>query len=268
MSELHAAILTVCEEDHPLSVRGVFYRVMSAGAVAKSEQSYNAVQREVLKLRRAGRLPYDWIADGTRWHLKDPSWSTVEDALSDAASSYRRALWNDQNTYVEVWSEKEAISSIVSPITNEWDVPLMIARGFASESFLYSTAQAIRSHGKPAMIYQLGDHDPSGLAAWTHVQRKLSEFAPDVHIMFERLAVTEAQIEELRLPTRPTKTSDSRARTFVGDSVEVDAIPTSVLRPIVEDAITSWIDPVALRVTRLAEQSERDGLLAMANGWQ
>ena len=267
LHELDLMICRVCAEDHPLSVRGVFYRVMSAGAVAKSEKAYGAVQREVLKLRRSGILPYEWIADGTRWQVKQPSWDTAQDALDDAVSSYRRALWHNQSVYVEVWSEKDAIASIVSPTTDKWDVPLMIARGFASESFLWSTASAIRGQRKPAVIYQLGDHDPSGVAAWKHVQTKLAEFAPDVEIEFERLAVTEDQIAEYNLPTRRTKITDSRSKTFIGESVEVDAIPTSILRGIVEDAITSWIDPDALRITEMVEAEELEGLRAMAAGW-
>lgn len=267
IAELQQAILEVCEIDHPLSVRGVFYRVMSTGAVEKTEKAYCAVQREVLKLRRCGDLPYEWIADGTRWHVKDPSWDGIEEVLDAAASSYQRALWNDQDVYVEVWSEKEAISSIVSPITNKWDVPLMIARGFASESFLWSTASTIRNVDKPTIIYQLGDHDPSGVAAWEHVQKALRGFAPDADITFQRLAVTESQIRQLDLPTRPTKASDTRSKTFTGESVEVDAIPTRVLQRIVENAIETNIDPQALAVTRLAEASERQGLLAMARGW-
>jgi hypothetical protein len=267
LHELDLMICRVCAEDHPLSVRGVFYRVMSAGAVEKSEKAYAAVQREVLKLRRSGILPYEWIADGTRWHVKSRSWDSVEDALDDAASSYRRGLWQDQDVYVEVWSEKEAISSIVSPITNRWDVPLMIARGFASESFLWTTAETIRAAGKPAVVYQLGDHDPSGISAWRHIQRRLTDFAPDVDITFERLAVTEDQIADHDLPTRPTKITDSRAKTFIGDSVEVDAIPTRILRGIVEDGITSWIDPEQLRITQMVEAEELEGLKALANRW-
>lgn len=259
--------MAVCTEDHPLSVRGVFYRVMSAGAIAKTETGYNTIQRQVLKLRRSGRLPYSWIADGTRWHLKAVSWGSVEDALDDVAASYRRALWHDQDVYVEVWSEKEAISSIVSPVTNRWDVPLMIARGFASESFLWSTAATIAAVGKPTVVYQLGDHDPSGVAAWQHIQQRLRDFAPDADITFQRIAVTEQQIDELGLPTRPTKASDTRAKTFVGESVEVDAIPTRVLVRLVEDAIVGHIDPAALRVTRDIEASERQGLATMARGW-
>lgn len=263
---LQGAILEVTEEDHPLTVRGVFYRVVSLGEIPKTEKGYDAIQREVLKLRRSGELRYDYIADGTRWRLKSRSWDSVEDALYDAAVSYRRALWHEQDVYVEVWSEKDAISNIVSEITDEWDVPLLVARGFASESFLWSTAREMRAAKRPAVVYQLGDHDPSGVAAWEHVQDRLRAFAPDVPITFKRLAVTPEQIVDLELPTRPTKASDSRARNFIGESVEVDAIPTSILQRLVADAIESHIDPVALHATRVAEASERAGLLALAGG--
>jgi hypothetical protein len=146
----------------------------------------------------------------------------------------------------------------------------MIARGFASESFLWSTANTIRQQdraGKDVVIYQLGDHDPSGVAAWEHVQTRLAEFAPDAYIHFERLAVTEQQIAAYNLPTRPTKTTDSRAKNFVGESVEVDGIPTSILREVVENAILSWIDPEQLRITKMVEEQELEGLRAMAAGW-
>jgi hypothetical protein len=46
LHELDLAICQVCAEDHPLTVRGVFYRVMSAGAVEKTEKAYAAVQRK------------------------------------------------------------------------------------------------------------------------------------------------------------------------------------------------------------------------------
>src|SRR5262249_29243111 len=85
-------------------------------------------------------------------------------------------------------------------------------------------------------------------------------------VFFERLAVTQDQVYELDLPTRPTKSSDTRAAGFRGGSVEVDAIPPTILREIVEDAITQHIDPEALRLTEVAEQSEREILTSMIGG--
>jgi hypothetical protein len=52
---------------------------------------------------------------------------------------------------------------------------------------------------------------------------------------FVRVAVNPEQIEEFDLPTRPTKKTDSRAKTFEGESVEVDAIPPARLRQMVEE---------------------------------
>ena len=68
------------------------------------------------------------------------------------------------------------------------------------------------------------------------------------------------------LPTRPTKTTDSRAAGFTGESVEVDAIAPSVLREIVEAAIVRHIDGRSLDLTYMVEDSERRVLTAMIGG--
>jgi hypothetical protein len=270
------------ELDHPITLRGVFYRVVTAGAVDKTEHGYQKIKRELLKLRRDGTVPYDWITDGTRWISKPASYDGIEDVLEAAAASYRRALWHDQDTEVQIYSEKDAISSVVLPVTERWDVPLGIVRGYASETFAWQVAQSILAaarRSKSTHIYQLGDHDPSGIDAWRSFQERVTGFLldatttpagvvvhPDVWCSFERLAVTPDQITGLNLPTRPTKRSDSRAAGFDGESVEVDAIPPTILRQLVEDAITSHIDPEALRLTRIAEQSEREVLSNMIGG--
>lgn len=68
------------------------------------------------------------------------------------------------------------------------------------------------------------------------------------------------QIEELGLPTRPTKKTDSRARDFDGESVEVDAIPPRHLRNLVADAIVGHVDRVLLGGLMKVEEAERETL--------
>ena len=87
---------------------------------------------------------------------------------------------------------------------------------------------------------------------------KLRRYAPDAEIHFERPAVTREQVEEWNLPTRPTKTSDPRAKKFSGTSVELDAIPARKLREIVRDCIERHVDQQQLEVLRAAEKSERE----------
>ena len=258
---IDAAILDIAETENPVTVRGLFYQVTSRGLVEKTEPGYLVVQRQTLKLRRAGVLPYSWITDGTRLRLHQATWSSTQAALENTAKMYRRDLWIDQPVHVEIWTEKDAITGVVYPVTNEYDVPLMISRGFCSETFLEKTAEEINAEGKDAVIYQLGDHDPSGVAAWEDIQRKLVGFVdPGIDLVFERIAVTPEQIVSMNLLTRPTKKSDPRAAKFVGESVEVDAIPSTTLRDLVRAAIEQWIPAEHLETIRAVEESEREVL--------
>ena len=134
--------------------------------------------------------------------------------------------------------------------------------GFSSLSFLHSAASDINDLGKPAYIYHLGDHDPSGICAAEKIEQTLREFAPDADIHFERLAVLPEQILDWKLPTRPTKKSDSRAKRFKGDSVELDAIHPDRLRQIVLEVIEQHLPENQLEILEVAEESER-GILQM-----
>jgi hypothetical protein len=85
----------------------------------------------------------------------------------------------------------------------------------------------------------------------------LRELAPDAEILFERIAVTPAQIRNWNLPSRPTKISDSRAKGFGDISVELDAIEPAKLRRIVELAIENHLPDHQYKVLKAAEESER-----------
>ncbi|MDP9460819.1 MAG: hypothetical protein M3Q22_11425, partial [Actinomycetota bacterium] len=214
------AILVAVRDEHPVSLRGVYYRVVSAGAVDKTEAGYRLVGRQLLKLRQAGAVPYSWITDGTRYVIRPDTWFDVDAALRHTASTYRRQLWWNQAVDVQMFTEKDAITGVIEDVTFEWDVPLGVLRGYASESFCWKVAELLSRH-KPTILYQLGDHDPSGVDAWRSFAAKVTEFAPDKDVTFERLAVTPEQVIAWSLPTRPTKSTDSRAGGFDGGSVEV-----------------------------------------------
>jgi hypothetical protein len=144
-------------------------------------------------------------------------------------------------------------------VTSRYDVPLMVARGYASLSFLYSAAEAINELTVPTYIYHLGDFDPSGVNAGEKIEETLRELAPDADITFERIAVTPEQINDWDLPTRPTKTSDKRAKNFGSSiSVELDAIEPNQLRALVQDTIEQHLPAEQFEVLKAAEESERE----------
>jgi hypothetical protein len=233
--------------------------MVSRGAIAKTENEYNStVCRLLVKMRRAGEIPFHWISDNTRWMRKPRTFSSLEDALRLTRQTYRRSLWDNQDVYVEVWTEKDALAGVLLDVTREWDVPLMVSRGFSSITYLHSAAENIAEQDKPTFIYYFGDHDPSGVVVDRKIEQGLREFAPDAEIEFERVAVRPEQIVEWRLPTRPTKKTDSRSKSFEGESVEVDAIEPARLRQIVRGCIEKHVDRQALAVLRVAERNERE----------
>ena len=249
------------EAEHPLTIRHVFYRLVSLGLISKTEAEYkNTVCRLLAKMRRDGRVPYDHLTDNTRWRMKPQSYASLTNALDALQDDYRRALWGNQDVYVEVWTEKDAIGSILYPITSHWDVPLMTARGYASLSFLYSVAEDLKAIVKPAYLYYFGDHDPSGEDARRFVEQTIREMAPDIEVHFELVAVTPQQIIDYDLPTRPTKKTDSRAKYFKGESVEVDAMPPEILRLLCRQCSCEHIDTDQLERLETVEAAERDTL--------
>jgi hypothetical protein len=249
---------------HPMTVRGVFYQMVKLGAVTKTEnECKRTVNRLLTKMRLAGELPFDWIADNTRWMRKPRTHGSMETALAEVARTYRRALWDGQDAYVEVWCEKDALAGVLYEVTDPFDVPLMVTRGGCSLSFLYEAAQAIRAQRRPAYLYYLGDYDNSGILIPRAVERRLRAFAPNAIIHFERLAVNQEQINEWSLPTRPSKV---RSRHFTSsESVELDAVSAPILRSLVEAAIRRHLDDAALDRTKRIEAEERATLLALSS---
>ena len=94
-----------------------------------------------------------------------------------AADHYWKRLWTDANCVVQIWLEKAALEGVIQEVTHEYDVPLMVARGYGSLSFLHKAAMDLDSK-RPTHIYYLGDHDPSGENAGDVTEERLRKLAP------------------------------------------------------------------------------------------
>jgi hypothetical protein len=250
-----------------MTVRQVFYQASSVHRlVEKTERGYAKIQTDLTLMRRAGELPYNWLTDSTRWQRKPQTFGSVEEALKETAKFYRKSLWADIGAYVEIWLEKDALAGVIYPITAYYDVPLMVARGYASLSFLHTAAEYIKRLTVPTFIYHLGDFDPSGVNAGEKIEETLREMAPHAEIYFERIAVTPEQIEEWDLPTRPTKASDTRSKNFGEISVELDAIDPNTLRGLVQATIEQHFPQEQFAVLKAAEESEREIISRLVGG--
>jgi hypothetical protein len=247
-------ILELPYEQEQMTVRGIFYALTTRGIVEKSEAGYRQVQRQVLLLRREGKLDWNFVADGTRWVNEPETWDSTEDVLRETARTYRRNLWRSQGIRIEVWLEKDALASLIRPVTYGFGVRLMVSRGQSSETYCYHAAREARAAAKAdveTFVYALYDSDRYGRDAAAKVKEKLRRYSDGTPIGFELLAVTDEQIEEWELPTRPAKKAGDP------DAVELDAISPDKLKALVENAIVSQIDTETWEKEEAVEASER-----------
>ncbi len=266
MEVIRCAIEDFLAVMNPATDRQTFYHIASKlQLIAKEENQYkHTIVRLLSEMRRSGRIPFSWIADSTRWMRKPTTYSSLADMLERGAEFYRRALWDSMPVYIEIWLEKEALAGVIVDVTHEFDVPLMVTRGYASLSYLHSAAETIQARGKPTYLYYFGDSDPSGKDISRVVEQGIREFAPDCEIHFERVAVTDEQIVKWNLPTRPPKPKDSRINNYTGPSVELDAIEPDDLRALVRDCILRHIDLDEMHRLEEIEAASRESLKNMA----
>ena len=262
VADIRAEIFAVLRDDHPMTVRQVFYQLVVRDAIEKSEHEYkNTVVRLLGEMRLSGSVPWSWITDESRRTHQTQTYDSVKDALTETARFYRRSALRESDVYIEIWSEKEALSGIIWDEASEYDVPVVVSKGvpsltqlFGSFANIHAAAQA----GKYSYLYQFGDHDPSGCLIPEVIRLRLTEFSqkndcPPPRV--ERIALTPEQIRRYRLPSRPTKRDgNSHAAKFAGRSTELDALPNQVLRRLVRGCIEQHISPHQVTILREAEE--------------
>jgi hypothetical protein len=265
-------ILDVLEDDHPQSIRHVFYRLTDPRLpepVAKSELGYRVVQNRLTLMRREDRVPYGWISDTTRRGYFTPTYGNGAEFLRRHIGAYRADLWARADAYVEVWCESRSIAGVIVDLCQELAVSLYPAGGFSSISFAYEAAEFIRYEcedaGKPANVLYIGDYDPAGVLIDRSLEAELRQHLPEgLEFYFHRLAITEAQIAYFDLPTKPRKESDRRAL-HVQQTVEAEAMPAAILRSLLRGKLEPFLPSGALETAKAAEESEREQLRRWAD---
>jgi hypothetical protein len=267
IAAIRTAIHDVLKNDHPQTVRQVFYQLVTRNVVEKTENEYQrTVIRLLAEMRLADQVDWDWIVDETRQSKITQTFDSVTDALRDTAQFYRRSALRESDVYIEVWSEKEALAGIIYEAASDYDVPVEVSKGMPSLTQIWGTARAVINaarHGKRSYIYQFGDWDPTGCLIPKSLERRLHEFCTKYGCRFlpvvERIALTKEQIEQYRLPTRPTKLKGNpHAKDFKGRSVELDALPSRILRQLVTECIERHITSEQVSILRTTEDSERE----------
>jgi hypothetical protein len=289
---LVTAATETLERERPMTLRQLYYRLISAGALRNDQKEYKRLGAVMTRLREAGDVPRTWIVDHVRSTLKPSSWTGLADFADTVRDAYRKDFWASLPDHVEVFVEKDAIAGTIQPVTEEYDIRLRVCRGYSSVSFAGEIADLWAEIVKPIFAYYVGDFDPSGFDLERDLREKLERYSSTVicpyegddpkslmselsvmppFVVWNRLAVCEADFEEHNIIALPVKHSDNRAKEFIGRyghrCAEVDALPPSELRERVRLAILRHIDLDRWKRLEKVEAAEQKTLANVLDRW-
>ena len=90
---LIASALEILTAYHPMTVRQVYYQLVSSQVIENNRGEYQAVSNAIVQGRREGLIPWEWVEDRLRRPRSVTMWDDLPDFADTAVASYRRCVW-------------------------------------------------------------------------------------------------------------------------------------------------------------------------------
>lgn len=239
----------------PLTLRQIYYRLVAAETIQNTRSQYNMLSMLVKNMRLAKRISWDSITDRTRRVTDKKGWTDKEefmDAWADQVlSGYSRCLVQEQEKYIELWVEKDALSTVFERVAWPYCIRVVVCKGYQSVSFIrgyYERALKAMEKGQIPVILYFGDFDPSGVQMFKATQETLESDMGLFDVVYKRIALNYEDIIKHELPNNPdaVKKTDTRYKAFVNEygayAVELDAIHPATLKKIAVKAVEAELD--------------------------
>jgi hypothetical protein len=244
--------------DTPVTLRQLFYRLVSRGLVPNTIGAYKGLSAHTAQARRDGEFPA--LIDRTRTIHRYASWTSPARALYRTYSTYRRDRTEGQKVALYLGVEKAGMVVQLQAWFGDLGVPVLALGGYASQTYVDDIADHVLQQDREAVLLYAGDHDPSG----HDIDRDLVE-RTDCWAEVIRVALNPEQIIGYNLPEMPGKAKDSRAGKFTerfGElvQVELDALDPDDLRALYQAALGRFWDESAHQAVLDREETERDRL--------
>ncbi|HEY0090123.1 MAG TPA: hypothetical protein VGB37_14850 [Candidatus Lokiarchaeia archaeon] len=251
------------DQNITLTNRQLYYQLVSRDIIPNADEIYKRICTFLTDARYAGLIDWEAIEDRGRTPEKHSEWNNIKSLIESATYTYRLPRWKDQDYYIELYCEKQAMESVLKPVADKYHIYFGVNKGYSSASTMYDLAQRIKekiNEGKRTIILYLGDHDPSGLDMVRDIHKRICEFltAGDecVDVVGDEeenpffrivpLALNMKQIKQYNPPPNPAKITDPRAKWYIKEhgnkSWELDALEPKVLIKIAEIGVQEFID--------------------------
>ena len=281
LDEITEIVADYLEQNITLTNRQLYYQLVSRDIIPNADVIYKRICKFITDARYAGFIDWEAIEDRGRTPKKPSDWKNIKSLIESATYSYRLPRWQDQEYYVELYCEKQAMESVLKPVANKYHIYFGVNKGYSSASTMYELAKRIKEkieNNKRVVILYLGDHDPSGLDMIRDIHKRICEFLTSgnecVDILGEDeknpfiriipLALNMNQIKKYNPPPNPAKITDPRAKWYIqkygNKSWELDALEPKVLIKIAKQGIKNFCNLEKYNSWVEREQREKKAL--------
>lgn len=266
-------VIAIVEEyqnaGYRMTLRQLYYQLVARDIIPNKLAEYSRLSRLLTDARMYGLIDWDFIEDRVRI-LKMPSeFNDIPDLIDTAISAYRRQRWYNQDYYIEVIVEKNALIGVLEPICRQYHVSIFPNVGYGSTTVIHELALRIKDkeeNGKKCIVLYFGDHDPSGEDMVRDIRDRLVIFGANAEVI--KVALTMEQINQYNPPPNPAKMTDPRSNGYVAEhgssSWELDALPPNVLVQLLRDSILEYLDMDKYNFVKETEEEEKTKLTELA----
>lgn len=269
LNRINSIIEEYAEQGYKLTLRQLYYQLVSRDVIPNTTKSYAKISSLLVKGRMAGLVDWESIEDRLRVPYLPYYVLDIDDAIKDTISHYRLDRMKGQDVHIELWVEKDALSSVLKRVTRHYHIRLMVNRGYSSCTAMHDAYLRLSNAvelGQRLIVLYLGDHDPSGLDMVRDIKSRLVEFGLE-DVLVVPIGLTSEQVEKYKPPPNPAKITDPRAKSYIErygpTSWEVDALKPDVLHSLVRSAVESFIDMNLFNLMLKKEESDKLKLVKM-----
>ena len=235
-----------------ISLRGIYYRVVSLFGEAKTETTYVNYQKVVSDMRDYGILPFELVLDGTRTFYDHEGFSSKEAFIESVSKSYKVHRWSDKAAKPLLIVEKLAMIDILRPICKRWGIVMLAARGFNSKTGWYNVMGYVEE-GQRLDILLLTDYDTSGLEMINPGREAILRHDMLGKVNIKRIGLNQEHIDRYNLITREDKSDRSLK------ACELDAMTPQEAREMVSEYLNEYMPESEIKSLEEQEDREREG---------
>jgi hypothetical protein len=258
-----------------MTVRGMFYRLVSVELINNTYEVYKKLDAALTRYRKNDVLPINCFVDNTRKiiDIQDEYLSPQRyvdlyvEGLKHIHQNYldRIPRWYNQFHYVEIWLEKDTMTSTFESILQDRQVRIVSNHGWSSLTFAEENIRRLKKihekYGNEKKIHVLyfGDYDPSGMAMSLRINNQLDEALGKNTVGFKRVGILKEHIKTFKLQnlknTKPEVIEklkkDPNRQTFMDDNngelfqIELEALQgkgATKLKTLVLPAVDQYFD--------------------------